>query len=710
MKPASAARGTSRRSKAAGLFCSDLDGTLVGNPEACARFTLAWQQLSANKRPLLCYATGRLVDDVLRLLEEEGLFLPDYIIGGVGTQLYDVKKGQMVSEFHDRFEDGWDPELIQKIVTAQAGILPQPPVFTHLYKSSWFWPGATRLQLEELSGHLAAAGLKTTLVFSSQRDLDVLPGAADKGRALSWLCERLNLQQKDVVVAGDTGNDASMFLVPDVKGIVVENALPELLEALVGLQQIYRAAQPLADGVIEGLQHYQVLPESFNKPSISVGSNDLAHPLRPLIADEAFVSLTEADRRLIATGYDKAIEALRRNITPLGFSACSIEDNPASGTDVNYHSIWARDGAITLLDSLQLNDPDIRRAQEATLITLLDQIRPNGQPPANVRIADGIADYSGVGGICAIDSGLWLVIALYRWVQMSGDLALARRYEGRLRRLLRWLEAQDANGDGLLEVPEAGDWTDLFGRSYHVLYDEVLWFRAVEAAAGLAELLGHSKQAAERYHQAQHIRSRILHVFWPTTEVQEQRSINSFADQQFSIGDTRYLLAEITPFRFSWRCDVLGNIMASLASILDVNRSRMAFSFMWGVGVNDPHPVANLYPPVHGGDDEWRSYYAVNLLNLPGHYHNGGIWPFIGGMWVRFIHRLGLRDVACRELVKLAQLNRLGQKFEWEFTEWAHSRTGRPMGKAFQARSAASYIRACNRLQLAGEDSPADNA
>jgi glycogen debranching enzyme len=59
----------------------------------------------------------------------------------------------------------------------------------------------------------------------------------------------------------------------------------------------------------------------------------------------------------------------------------------------------------------------------------------------------------------------------------------------------------------------------------------------------------------------------------------------------------------------------------------------------------------------------------VNLLNLPGYYHNGGIWPHIGGMWVHFVHRLGLRDVACRELVKLAELNRSGQRDEWEFNE-----------------------------------------
>ena len=173
------------------------------------------------------------------------------------------------------------------------------------------------------------------------------------------------------------------------------------------------------------------------------------------------------------------------------------------------------------------------------------------------------------------------------------------------------------------------------------------------------------------------------------------------------MGDSSYLLAEITPFAFNWRCDVLGNIQAFLGNVLDADRARTAFRFMWGVGVNEPLPVTNLYPPVQAGDPDWRAYYTVNLLNLPGHYHNGGIWPFIGGMWVRFIHRLGLRDVASRELFKLAQANHRGRSHEWEFNEWLHSRTGRPMGKAFQAWSAASFIHACHDLQISTEG-PAD--
>jgi len=100
-------------------------------------------------------------------------------------------------------------------------------------------------------------------------------------------------------------------------------------------------------------------------------------------------------------------------------------------------------------------------------------------------------------------------------------------------------------------------------------------------------------------------------------------------------------------------------------NLLDIERARTAFRFMWGVGVNDPGPVANLYPVVQAGAPDWLAYYTINLLNLPHHYHNGGVWPFIGGMWMRFIYRLGFHGVALHELVQLAHLNHVGRDQEW---------------------------------------------
>lgn len=679
------------------LLSFDVDNTLLEFQTLKSNFADIWNTYKPDSEILLTYNTGRLIDDILNVIQKGILPEPHYIIAGVGTIIYDFKNKCIVKEFNDVLDEGWDLDAVEELINnTNHPITEQPSKFQHAYKRSYFFHDASPEHIQNIEQLFAEANMHVNVVYSENKFLDILPKWANKGNSLQWLLNKLDIQPLQTLVAGDSGNDTAMFNMEGIKGIVVANAHEELYK-YTKHREVYHSENEYTKGLVEGLIYYGILP----KAAISIENGNRS--------DDFFIQqeLNNTDKNdedekiaLIREGYVKAVEALRKNITPLGFSACSIKDNIPNGTDENYHSVWARDGAITVIGSLSLiHEEDIHQCQRKTLLTLLEHISRNGQIPSNVRIKDNVPDYSGVGGICSIDSGLWVVIAFYEYVNVTKDIAFLRDHILEVKEVIRWLGAHDGNNDALLEIPEAGDWTDLFGRSYNILYDEILWYRTNVCFGRLLEMLGDYEQAGEYIRWSQVIKKEILKSFWPSTQQKVLESF-SFAERQFSLGDTKYLIAQVTPFDFSWRCDVLGNVLAFLHGAVDADKAHQTLRFMLGVGVNEPFPVANVYPVVSPGDPDWRPYYTVNLLNLPNHYHNGGIWPFVGGYWVKFINKLGLKEMAIVELHKLALISKEGINEEWEFNEWAHGITGKPMGKSYQAWSAAQYISACHDLKI----------
>lgn len=390
----------------------------------------------------------------------------------------------------------------------------------------------------------------------------------------------------------------------------------------------------------------------------------------------------------------RATDILHRCATPHGFRASAL----AAG----YPQIWARDSMVVFLGAAATGDPDLLAAGRASLEIMGRHQSPRGMVQLNVNPDTGYVSTENAG---AVDANLWFLLGHYLHMQVTGDLDFTRRHWEAIERAMIWLEYQDMNECGLLEVPEAGDWMDLLAVRYNVLYDNVLYYAASLAYQEMrARLFGQVSCHALPVNPLG-IHERINLLLWIdrcwvaehfAEHLEKLKAIRLEWYMVYhnvgTISSRPYYLPWIAFREYGDWCDSLGNCLAILTGIADRHRAEHIVRYMAQVGMAEPYPTKAIYPPIYPSEAHWREYYRSRNLNLPHQYHNGGIWPMIGGLHVAALARHGWQEEAERLLIRLAKANRQGIYHPWEFTEWLHGDSGHPMGYAQQGWSAAMFL------------------
>jgi len=137
------------------------------------------------------------------------------------------------------------------------GLRLQPTVEQRKYKVSYFYDPKVAPTVSKIVRYLRQKDIHVNAIYSHQMFLDFLPVRASKGAALRYFADKWGVPVEHILVAGDSGNDLEM-LSGETLGVVVGNHSPEL-KKLQGRERVYFAAGHYAQGIIEGIEHYDFI-------------------------------------------------------------------------------------------------------------------------------------------------------------------------------------------------------------------------------------------------------------------------------------------------------------------------------------------------------------------------------------------------------------------------------------------------------------------
>jgi hypothetical protein len=357
-----------------------------------------------------------------------------------------------------------------------------------------------------------------------------------------------------------------------------------------------------------------------------------------------------------------AIQATRRAaLEVLRHNAAGPFDGLPRTAGWGYPEPYTRDLLISALGIFASGDEVLLQSLRRVLETLAWNQSPGGQVPSLVHDREnrGASD----------TTPLFLLV-----------LGLFRRYTGEATFLevagakaLQWMDHQSIDDRELVGQQPTSDWRDEQWVLGHGLFVNAL-------VHGYLKVLGLSDRAEALRRAA------------------TQEDGHGFPTD----GQPTYALWFYKVFRND-RCDLLGNSLAILTGLAEPARARAMVAWIEaqcadlrarGELALDLPPC--LFPFIQPTDSDWHPRYAI--YNPPGHYHNGGVWPFVCGFYVAALVAADEQRLAEEKLLALTALVQVSRKLPpthagaCGFNEWFRAQDGGPAGEDWQTWSASMYL------------------
>ncbi len=366
------------------------------------------------------------------------------------------------------------------------------------------------------------------------------------------------------------------------------------------------------------------------------------------------------DWKEVALAREAALEVLRHNM-----------HGPFHGlprtAGWGYPEPYTRDLLISILGVAVSEDQKLMESTRRVLITLADNQSDLGHIPSMVHDREnrGSSD----------STPLFLLgIAIFRIV--TGEEGFLHEAA---EKALTWMEYQSPADRFLVAQQPTSDWRDeqwVMGYGLFVntlVYSYLRLFNQHERADNLRKEMVRFTITGGNMHRHVHeglvVKHKPYYAFW---------SYKIYSSERF---------------------DLLGNSLAIISGIASPTRAGQMIAWIEKecTGMRERGELGldlppNFFPFTKPGDPDWRERYSI--FNNPGEYHNGGIWPFICGIYVAALVAAKRYRLAGEKLMALTHALKASStgSLKFGFNEWLKAADGKPAGQDWQSWSAALYL------------------
>jgi hypothetical protein len=332
-----------------------------------------------------------------------------------------------------------------------------------------------------------------------------------------------------------------------------------------------------------------------------------------------------------------------------------------------YPEPYTRDLMISILGMFASDNPQLIAVIRNVLETLAKNQTEHGHIPSLVHDKEdrGSSDTTPL---------FLFAVGIYRKATGKQDFL-----QHAVRKALAWMEYQSPSDRALVAQQPTSDWRDEQWVTGYGLYVNSIVYSSLR-------LLGQDERA-----------ERLLREIGQLTITGGR--IPPHVREGLTIKNKPYYAFWSYKIYSSERFDLLGNSLAILSGIASPARARKMIAWIEAECIDmrkngelavDLPP--NFFPFIQPEDADWLPRYEK--FNMPGEYHNGGIWPFICGFYIAALVASKKFKLAEEKLSVLTELvkNSQNASLPFGFNEWFKAQNGKPMGQDWQTWSAALYL------------------